>query len=1713
MRVMAAAVLLFLAALGSASAQGTITNCIEVICPPQVVTNYTCSDVYVPATYPIIVSNHCANTSYQVQCNPPPGTPLPVGAHPIHCVVTANGVVVANCDFWIIVQRDITPPEIRCPSNIVVNTCPSPTGCGAIVTYPPAIATDNSGSVSVTCVPPSGSMFPCGTTVVTCIAEDRCQNKASCEFTVTVNPQGNPPSIKCPDNIVVDTCSNSAVVVFAPTVTPVGTFYYCNPPSGSSFPLGNTSVLCVASNGCGIVECSFLVTVRPAQPPVITCPTQIFTFTKPCGSNCVPVTYPLPTVSNGTLAGCTPPPGTCLPVGLFTVNCIATNDCGMKAECSFQIRVLQGQGENPTITCPSNIVVTAPCASNCVPVSYPAPVVGNGVLVGCNPPSGSCFPVGLTTVTCFATNNCGQVACSFLVRVLPGQGQPPVINCPSNIVVDTCRPNCDVVNYPLPSVSNGALISCSPASGSCFPIGTTAVTCVAANSCATNSCTFFVTVRPVPPATIICPTNTIVLTAPCGSNCVPISYPIPSVLNGGLIGCTPPPGTCLPVGVYNVTCFATNRCGVTNACEFKLEVRPGQGQPPVINCPTNTLTFRVPCTTNCVPVNYPLPTVNNGTLVYCNPPPGTCLTPGSYTVVCFATNNCSAVECAFEIEVVQLDPVPPSILCPSNIVVTAPCGTSCLPVNYPLPSVLNGTLEGCIPPPGTCFPIGVTTVYCRATNSCGLVDVCKFDIRVIEGQDQGPQIICPTNIVVDLPCNTNCVPVNYPLPSVVNGGLVGCTPPPGTCLPAGVHVVTCIATNDCGKSACEFTVTVRSLAQPPIINCPSNRVVTLPCGSNCVPIVYPMPTVANGTLVNCTPPPGTCLPVGIYVVSCYATNSCGLSAKCEFQVRVIQGQGEPPIIQCPTNIVVTAPCGVPCIPVTYPLPFVTNGALQACSVPPGYCFPVGTNVVFCRATNACGVSVCSFTVTVLRGQGEVPKINCPSNAIVQMPCASNCVPISYPMPTVSNGVLVGCTPPPGTCLPIGTYIVMCRATNECGEARCEFPLTVVGSTGQPPGIKCPTNITVEICGTNCAPVPYPLPTVFNGALAGCNPPPTFCFPLGSTPVTCVATNACGTNACTFIVTVRQRPYPDIICPTNILVTTCSNSAVVTYAPPVVVGNTNGVTVFCTPPSGSAFPIGTTVVTCCVIDQCQRINCCEFTVTVKKGNPCVNPPAGMVLWLPFDELVPPIANNIIAGTPDGGHVGGVLPTAGQYVLNSLRFDGVNDFVRVPNYAAIVLSSSDFSIDAWVRRATPDQGRRVIVSKMNVNAVGIPRGYEYYLNNGIMTLRLAGGFVQTFNSGVAVPPDGNWHHVTVTVRRGGGGQVRFYLNGGLVNVQAGPITAPLANNSSLFVGAGTAPAPNSFFRGGIDEVEIFNRVLTPAEVFGLWNAQQAGKCKITCHIPWDVPIKPGTCITVQARICNNTPFPQPATWWASGSVITTPQGGTIILPPFSCTNVPVVLCATTAMPPNSLQTWTLYVSTGNQCPITCMGSVIVTPVMVGGPTDPVGVPGTNATGTLGVSVMGLPPGSPLRIRAIGPDMEPDTQFVSINGLPPGTAWVLPGIDLVTTNAAKNGGNGLNIPFQFQEADPVSPYVILIEADLDGDGGFEPLASFEVENPVVSPPTIRIENGQLWWDDMGDGLGNLEAADNIDGPWTPIPGGPGTPINPTEPMKYFRVGIPIE
>jgi len=163
---------------------------------------------------------------------------------------------------------DTTAPALNLPANM---TAPATGPDGATVSFT-ATATDLvDGSVPVTCVPASGSVFPAGETTVNCTAVDGAGNPAQGSFKVTVTDAAA-PVLNLPDDIAVETDNPDGVAVeFTATATDAvdGTVpVTCAPASGSVFPVGETTVNCSAVNSAGKqTQGSFKVTVELTTDP------------------------------------------------------------------------------------------------------------------------------------------------------------------------------------------------------------------------------------------------------------------------------------------------------------------------------------------------------------------------------------------------------------------------------------------------------------------------------------------------------------------------------------------------------------------------------------------------------------------------------------------------------------------------------------------------------------------------------------------------------------------------------------------------------------------------------------------------------------------------------------------------------------------------------------------------------------------------------------------------------------------------------------------------------------------------------------------------------------------------------------------------------------------------------------------------------------------------------------------------------------------------------------------------------------------------------------------------------------------------------------------------------------------------------------------------------------------------------------------------------
>ena len=231
-----------------------------ISCPANVVRSSDAGQCGAVVTYPLPTAGTVCGT---VACNPASGSFFVKGT----TTVTCSTAVGSSCSFTVTVN-DTQPPAVMCPANITQSTDAGV--CSAIVVYATPPATDNCPGVgTVTCAPPSGTAFQKGTTTVVCSVSDASGNSTSCSFTVTVNDT-EAPGITCPPNltrVAPASCpiATSLAVTYADPVATdncPGVTTACVPPSGSSFPIGTTTVLCTATDTSGNrSNCSFTVTV------------------------------------------------------------------------------------------------------------------------------------------------------------------------------------------------------------------------------------------------------------------------------------------------------------------------------------------------------------------------------------------------------------------------------------------------------------------------------------------------------------------------------------------------------------------------------------------------------------------------------------------------------------------------------------------------------------------------------------------------------------------------------------------------------------------------------------------------------------------------------------------------------------------------------------------------------------------------------------------------------------------------------------------------------------------------------------------------------------------------------------------------------------------------------------------------------------------------------------------------------------------------------------------------------------------------------------------------------------------------------------------------------------------------------------------------------------------------------------------------------------
>jgi sialidase-1 len=221
------------------------------------------------------------------------------------------------------------------------------------------------------------------------------------------------------------------------------------------------------------------------------------------------------------------------------------------------------------------------------------------------------------------------------------------------------------------------------------------------------------------------------------------------------------------------------------------------------------------------------------------------------------------------------------------------------------------------------------------------------------------------------------------------------------------------------------------------------------------------------------------------------------------------------------------------------------------------------------------------------------------------------------------------------------------------------------------------------------------------------------------------------------------------------------------------------------------------------------------------------------WLQPRRGAGPTTPDLAPGAAPAVVLGGAGTTDGA-VGGALSFDGVDDAVRLPYDERLPLGAGDFTASLWFRYSA-DGGEQPLLWMGGVGT----RQPQVWLRaepgngrvQGLITTREGGAaprsaWVRTDGA----YNDGRWHHLAL---RRGGGRLTLSVDG--TTVGAADVPGSVSRNSPFGVHIGERVDGRARFTGAIDEVHVWNRALTDAEIAAGNPPSAAGDTVL--HLPLD------------------------------------------------------------------------------------------------------------------------------------------------------------------------------------------------------------------------------------------------------------------------------------
>lgn len=1383
------------------------------------------------------------------------------GFYPITLTVTDLCENTSECTVGVLASESV-PPTLDCPPNLSVQGSVNPQGiCTGIMPQLNIGAVDNCGTVAISSVPAQGSVLSAGPTVVVVTGEDECGNTDTCSTTITVFCETGvcacPAGGSSGPNLITNGSFTLGDVGFGslPLGCACGANTHCVLPKFTDKCPGWTANFYDHTYGNNPLSQFLVIDGNPnAAADVWTNQVNVSPGKTYCFSFWVASVYTQQFDLGVTLGGVL-----VTPTATYTVNStgwtqysITWVNASLSGLQQIAIRQMTGGAQRDFGL--DDICMREVCEAdftfqnldNCGKVQFTSTSTGPAPLQYCWDFDGdptTCESTLPNPMWQFSTcesynvcltisgNGCVATICQTVVIV---DNTPPIASCVGGLSI-IMNANCTASLSPN-DVNLGSSDECpfqlSISQSTFTQCGVYPVVLTVTDWCGnTSTCSAPINVvEMVPPVIDYCPNNVAVV-GTIGPNGLCTAYVVPFPTPFASDNCDPfvvltnnaPPSGFFPAGATAVTWTATDDCGNTATCSYNIYVGcdscacdgpPSQNLVANGNFTLGNVGFSSGLAwdngAGCAAGRYGVyPNIGAfcsgwGPLAAASPPNFLALdgsvaagptvlwqTPVSLTNntdYCFSLKWSVGFQHPFQtfpisIDIVDLSGIPiPGVTAVGNFVVTGAPGWVNYSVNWN-----SGTLSS-----------GQYYIAIRQLTGDDYRDWAVDDICFTKA-------VAPCETAISVTQNTDCT---VTVSAVTSGpqpvtyqwcdGHIG--PSYTTQVLPCVPMTYCVtATCSDGSTSTASVVYTATDATPPVAVC--NLGIGLDLKSDCSFQVTPA-DVDGGSTDNCGIQSMSVSPTVLQActtttVTLTVTDYCGNTSTCSMGIQT--AESEPPTITCPPNVSANAipsscaivvngisflsandNCGFPGITHT------VNSIPVASANASGTTFNQGTSVVVYTATDACdNTATCSFTVTVSCNEENCacPSGGTPSpNLIANGDFSSGAAGFTSAL----SGPSTGCST--GSYGVIQNFSAFCSGWQNYGASSAPNFLVIDGSSTSGPTVLWRSAVNLNSNTDYCF--------SFKWALGFAHPSQNF-------PISVDIVDASGV-----VIQSGGGHIGDETIANNL-----------TWTPKDFSWNSG------TLPAGPLFV---------VIRQLSGGLYRDFGIDdicfKEEKDDCVEAPPGMVAWWPMDEQVgddnvadivhfhegDPKPNGFV-GSPDGpdavpGKVGGAL--------HYISVPAPSRYVEVGDAPDLNFGAGSFSIDAWVNTASGTQ-TEPIVDKFGAN-----NGYAFSIQGALPTLIIGQGSTYLYLQGPPIVLN-DWNFVAVTVNP----QTATFYVGNVTNgfTQSSSSTGNYnASNPNLPLLIGKNPV-NPHWDIIIDELEMFDRDLSEAEVKSIWAADTLGKCK--------------------------------------------------------------------------------------------------------------------------------------------------------------------------------------------------------------------------------------------------------------------------------------------